>query len=64
MRGGALRLFPGTGDFAPHALLREKLAVAVETRSSAIYAGAIGAAHCGAFRWEKLQRLCAAALIA
>ncbi len=42
------------------ALVKEKVAVPVETHADAIYAGAIGAALWGAFRWEKLQRMGAA----
>ncbi len=54
---GGLALDDGLINAMREALVREKVAVPVETHPDAIYAGAIGAALWGAFRWEKLQRL-------
>ncbi len=58
---GGLALDDGLASAMQAALVKEKLAVPVETHPDAIYAGAIGAALWGAFRWEKLQRMGAAA---
>lgn len=52
---GGLALDEGLVDAMQDALAKEKIAVPVETHADAIYAGAIGAALWGAFRWEKLQ---------
>ena len=54
---GGLALDDGLVNAMKEALVREKIAVPIETHEDAIYAGAIGAALWGAFRWEKLQRL-------
>ncbi len=54
---GGLALDEGLVGAMKDALVKEKLAVPVETHPEAIYAGAIGAALWGAFRWEKLQRM-------
>ncbi len=54
---GGLALDDGLVDAMKDALVKEKLAVPIETHPDAIYAGAIGAALWGAFRWEKLQRM-------
>ena len=58
---GGLALDDGLVDAMQDALVKEKVAVPVETHPDAIYAGAIGAALWGAFRWERLQRMGAAA---
>ncbi len=54
---GGLALDDGLVNAMQDALLKEKVAVPVKTHEDAIYAGAIGAALWGAFRWEKLQRM-------
>jgi benzoyl-CoA reductase subunit D len=53
---GGLALDSGLVSAMQAALVKEKLTTPVETHEDAIYAGAIGAALWGAFRWEKLQR--------
>ena len=54
---GGLALDDGLVSAMKDALVKEKVPVPVETHADAIYAGAIGAALWGAFRWEKLQRM-------
>ncbi|MGA7326356.1 MAG: benzoyl-CoA reductase subunit D [Rhodomicrobium sp.] len=54
---GGLALDDGLVSAMKQALVREKIAVPIETHPDAIYAGAIGAALWGAFRWGKLQRV-------
>ena len=54
---GGLALDDGLVNAMKESLAREKIAVPIETHADAIYAGAIGAALWGAFRWEKLQRM-------
>jgi benzoyl-CoA reductase subunit D len=54
---GGLALDDGLVKAMQDALVKEKITARVETHPDAIYAGAIGAALWGAFRWEKLQRL-------
>ncbi len=54
---GGLALDSGLVSAMQAALVKEKLSVPVKTHEDAIYAGAIGAALWGAFRWEKLQRM-------
>ena len=54
---GGLALDDGLVNALKEALAREKIAAPIETHQDAIYAGAIGAALWGAFRWEKLQRM-------
>ncbi len=54
---GGLALDGGLVSAMQDALVKEKIAVPVETHPDAIYAGAIGAALWGAFRWEKLKRM-------
>jgi benzoyl-CoA reductase subunit D len=51
---GGLALDNGLVQAMKDALVQEKVATPVETHPDAIYAGAIGAALWGAFRWEKL----------
>ena len=58
---GGLALDDGLVSAMKDALVKEKVPVPVETHADAIYAGAIGAALWGAFRWEKLQRMGASA---
>ncbi len=58
---GGLALDDGLVSAMQAALEKEKLAVPLETHADAIYAGAIGAALWGAFRWEKLQLMGVAA---
>jgi len=58
---GGLALDDGLVNAMKEALVREKITVPIETHPDAIYAGAIGAALWGAFRWEKLQRAAVAA---
>jgi benzoyl-CoA reductase subunit D len=52
---GGLALDSGLANAMKEALAREKIAAPLQTHPDAIYAGAIGAALWGAFRWEKLQ---------
>jgi benzoyl-CoA reductase subunit D len=58
---GGLALDSGLIHVMKEAAVEEKITTPVETHPDAIYAGAIGAALWGAFRWEKLQRISAAA---
>ena len=54
---GGLALDDGLVNAMKEALAREKIAAPIETHPDAIYAGAIGAALWGAFRWQKLQSI-------
>jgi benzoyl-CoA reductase subunit D len=58
---GGLALDSGLVSAMQAALAKEKLTLPVETHEDAIYAGAIGAALWGAFRWNRLQRMAEAA---
>ena len=53
---GGLALDPGLVDAMQAAAAREKIAAPVRSHPDAIFAGAIGAALWGAFRYEKLSR--------
>ncbi len=54
---GGLALDDGMVAAMKEALVREKVAVPIESHPDAIFAGAIGAALWGAFRHEKLARI-------
>ncbi len=58
---GGLALDAGLVEAMKEAMVREKVAAPIESHVDAIFAGAIGAALWGAFRWEKLARLAAPA---
>lgn len=54
---GGLALDPGLVEAMQESMVREKVKVPIQTHPDAIFAGAIGAALWGAFRYEKLARI-------